>query len=82
MRASVIISAAVFADPKQVESLWAEFLELGANLFLRVELADVDARVAGKLLDGRLALVLVDWKGRIRGRRRMSRAATKAVSKK
>ena len=48
------------ADPEQVESLRAEFLELGANLLLRVELADVDARVAGKLLDGRLALVLVD----------------------
>ena len=63
----------LIADPKQVESLRAEFLELGANLLLRVELADVDARVAGKLLDRRLALVLVNWKGRIGERRRISR---------
>ena len=66
-------SVRLIADPKQVESLRAEFLQLVANLFLRVELADVDARVAGKLLDGRLALVLVDWKWRIGGRRRVSR---------
>jgi len=67
------------ADPEEIESLRAEFLELVANLFLRVKLADVDARVAGKLVDGRLALVRVDWKWRIRGRSRVSQTATKAA---